>query len=121
MASIDINQPKQNKKIIFDESYIVNSEEPVAGNGSQKSKFQPKKDFTSKDPSNKSLPWYNLLIKPDAPWHQQGKQLKADVEVSSDQLTKLQEEANKILEEDSFNFKKGNWCRNVLIVILFTP
>jgi len=79
----------QNKKIVFDESYIVNSADSAGG--------APDKEA-----------WYNLLIRPDQAWYQQGKKLKADgAPASPEEIKKCEDEARRYLEEDTVNFQKG--------------
>lgn len=79
----------QNKKIVFDESYIVNSSDSAGG--------APDKEA-----------WYNLLIRPDLAWYQQGKKLKADgAPASPEEIKKCEDEARRYLEEDTANFQKG--------------
>ena len=112
VPSINLDGPKQNKKIVFDDSLIVNSTEFVPGataaKGEKPQAFSQKKVQIPKDGSA----WFNLKIKPDAPWYTQGKRLKAGPALSStDERTKLEEEGKKLLEEDIFNFKKGNIYR----------
>ena len=78
----------QNKKIVFDESYIVNSEDPAA--------------------EDKEDAWYQLLIRPDQPWYQQGKKLKADSSTPSpEEVKKCEEEGRRYLEEDTVNYQRG--------------
>ena len=110
-VSINFDQPKQNKKIVFDESYLVGpSKDPAAATASAKS--NPLKNGKSQpinfDKAKDGTAWYNLKIKPDVPWYQQGKKLKTGSPITStDERSKLEEEGRKLLEEDSFNFKKG--------------
>ena len=105
-APINIDQPKQNKRIVFDNSYLVNSStEP---DSSEKSFKNGKPQQINFDKAKEGTAWYNLKIKPDVPWYQQGKKLKAGPPINStDERSKLEEEGRKLLEEDSFNFKKG--------------
>ena len=84
---INLSKP-QNKKILFDETYIV-------GN-------QPLPD-TDKDKA-----WYNLLINPDTPWYQQGKKLKSDSSKHSpEEDSECEAERKRYVGEDTANFLKG--------------
>ena len=90
-ASINL-EAKQNKKIVFDESYLVNSETGNSGKSEGKGE------------------WYNLLIMPDVPWYDQRVQLKPSTQyVTGPELKKLEDEAREHLEADSQNFKKGTF------------
>lgn len=86
-------QKAANKKIVFDEEYLLNS--------SNTSK-------PGKDSSNSKDVWYNLLIKPDVAWHQQDKATKASLENPPAELVKqCEEEGKRYLEEDTLNYEKG--------------
>lgn len=105
------DQPKQNKRIIFDQSYLVNSSknDATADSSSQPNSFKSgKPQQINFEKAKDGTAWYNLKIKPDVPWYQQGKKIKAGAPIAStDERTKIEEEGKKLLEEDAFNFKKG--------------
>ena len=98
-------QNKQNKKIIFDESYIMNTEDRL----STQSAVKPDSLNASGSKSNDdSIPWYNLLVKPDVPWYQQTKNLNQDgPQVSAELAKKYEEEGKQYLDDDCTNFRRG--------------
>ncbi|KAI9556412.1 hypothetical protein GHT06_018986 [Daphnia sinensis] len=115
-------QPAQNKKIIFDDSHLskasTNNEvliiPPVGVSHNQNKKIVFDEDYISKPSGGKweePIPesdnaWYHLLIKPDVPWYQQDKPLKAVREVSPDEVNKCEQEGKRYLEEDALNYQK---------------
>jgi hypothetical protein len=80
-----------NKRIVFDETYISNSD----ANQSKGTSDQ----------------WYKLLITPDLPWYQQGIDLQPSTQyVTGPELKKLEEKGSQHLESDVVKFKKGISC-----------
>lgn len=101
---IGSSQKPQNKKIVFDEEYLVKS--------SNLSKV-------ANNPSSNQEAWYNLLIKPDVAWYLQDKAFKSHDTPSAEVIRKCEEEGKMYLEEDTLNYEKGiNSLLNQLLVIL---
>ena len=123
------NQPAQNKKIIFDKSYIGNNSKREENNGNlptgiiqnpQNKKVIFDEEYIVNSSNNSGTganlqtnsseskeSWYHLLIKPDIPWYQQDKTLNAVQDVSTEEVKKCEEEGKRYLEEDTTNYQKG--------------
>ena len=122
-------QPTQNKKIIFDNTYIAKNPvkdivkiappAPIIHKNENK-KIIFDEDYISKPSTDNSQEsysasddsWYHLLIKPDIPWYQQDKPLKTNGEVSPEAVRQCEEEGKKYLEEDAINYQKGTFNGN---------
>lgn len=92
---IDLFQAPQNKKVIFDEDYILKSSN---SSGLENNPME-----------TDNQEWYNLLIKPDVVWYQQGRKDLPDPkeQPSAEEVRKCEEEGKKYLEEDTVNFQRG--------------
>ncbi|XP_059352378.1 CCAAT/enhancer-binding protein zeta-like isoform X2 [Daphnia carinata] len=117
-----LKQPVQNKKIIFDNSQLGKTSSknevpiipPVGVSHNHNKKIVFDEDYISKSSGGKleektpesDNAWYHLLIKPDVPWYQQDKPLKAVREVSPEEVNKCEEEGKRYLEEDAVNYQK---------------
>ncbi|KZS20710.1 CCAAT/enhancer-binding protein zeta [Daphnia magna] len=115
-------QPAQNKKIIFDNLQLGKTSSnnevliipPIGVSHNQNKKIVFDEDYISKSSGGKleeKIPesddaWYHLLIKPDVPWYQQDKPLKAVREVATEEVNKCEEEGKRYLEEDASNYQK---------------
>lgn len=125
------NQPAQNKKIVFDNSYIGSNSVREESHGKQSTGIvqnpQNKKVIFDEEyivnssnnlgtganlqanSSESKESWYHLLIKPDMPWYQQDKTLNTMPEASSEEIKKCEEEGKRYLEEDTVNYQKGTF------------
>lgn len=117
-------QPAQNKKIIFDNLQLGKTSSnnevliipPIGVSHNQNKKIVFDEDYISKSSGGKleeKIPesddaWYHLLIKPDVPWYQQDKPLKAVREVATEEVNKCEGEGKRYLEEDASNYQKGD-------------
>lgn len=101
---IGSSQKPQNKKIVFDEDYLVKS-----SNASK----------VGNNPSGNQEAWYNLLIKPDVAWYLQDKAFKSQDTPSPEFVRKCEEEGKMYFEEDTLNYEKGNkFLLNQLFIVL---
>ena len=117
-TKIDLTKPPQNKKVVFDKELLNESKKQgdqplsISTGAPQNKKIVFDESYIVGDQAipdkTKDEDWYNLLIRPDSAWYQQGKKLKSDgSEPSPDDVRKCEAEGKRYLEEDTANFMKG--------------